>query len=131
MADYVGIVRGIFDEWGQGNFRAGFERYDPYVVFVLGEGFPEPGPYWGHDGVRAFTRAFLGAWQRVTIAGEEFIGNGDSVFVSVCQVAHGAGSGATAEFRYFSVWTFRGETIVRIENFRERADAVAAIGLGG
>ena len=37
---------------------------------------------------------------------------------------------ATAvEFRYFHVWSFRGGKVIRLETFRERAEAFEAAGL--
>jgi hypothetical protein len=39
-------------------------------------------------------------------------------------------SGALPELRYFHVWSFRGATVIRLENFRERAEALESVGLG-
>ena len=33
------------------------------------------------------------------------------------------------DFSYFNVWTFRGPKIIRFETFRERDQALAAVGL--
>jgi hypothetical protein len=44
---YVGIVRQIYERWGRGDFRAGQELYDPYVLLVIGADFPEAGAYCG------------------------------------------------------------------------------------
>ena len=41
----------------------------------------------------------------------------------------GSESGAETEFRYFQVWSFRGRRVIRLENFRERSDALAAAGM--
>ena len=38
-------VRQIYERWGRGDFRAGQEIYDPYVLLVLRPEFPEPGAY--------------------------------------------------------------------------------------
>jgi hypothetical protein len=32
----VDALRAVYDEWGNGNFRAGVDLYDPEVVFVQG-----------------------------------------------------------------------------------------------
>ena len=60
---------------------------------------------------------------------EEILAAGDSVVVDVHQRGVGRVSGAPAELRYFTVWSFRGQTVIRIESFRERADALDAAGL--
>lgn len=121
-------IRSIYDEWEKGNFRAGAEAYDPYAVLVQGEGFPEKGAYLGRAEIRDYMRRFLEAWERVTIQAEEIEAVGDSVVAAVLQLAEGKGSGAPAEFRYFQVWSFRGDAIIRLETFREREAAFAAAG---
>jgi hypothetical protein len=51
------------------------------------------------------------------------------VLVGVLQRGVGDESGAATEFRYFQVWSFRGRKVIRLENFRERAEALEAVGL--
>jgi len=38
-------------------------------------------------------------------------------------------SGAPSELRYFQVWTFRGEMVIRIDALLTRAEALEAVGL--
>ncbi len=38
-------------------------------------------------------------------------------------------SGVPTELPYFMLWSFRGRHVIRIESFRERAEALAAAGL--
>ena len=121
-------VRSIYEEWAKGNFHAGGDLYDPHIVLVQGEGFPEKGAHWGTDGVREYMRRFLEAWERVTIEAEGVDAVGESVVAEVLQRAVGEGSGAPGEFRYFQVWTFRGGKVIRLETFRERDAAFAAAG---
>jgi ketosteroid isomerase-like protein len=126
----VEIVRAVYDEWGRGNLRAGLDLYDPRAVFIP---FDNPdggmGFYLGAEGVGEFMRGWLKSWTDFTIAGEEFIETGDSVVVATRQRGIGRASGAPAEVLYFQVWTFRGPAVVRLEQFRERADALEAVGL--
>ena len=125
---HVEILRGVYERWAQGDFRAGIEFYDPQVVFIQRPEFPESGTYVGLDELAQYMRHFLGSWDRITIAAEDFIEAGDSVVVEVLQRGGGAESGAVTEFRYFHVWTFRGANVVRWENFRGREEALAAVG---
>jgi ketosteroid isomerase-like protein len=74
-------------------------------------------------------RNFLEPWVRITIEAEEITGAGDSVFAAVVQRGTGHGSGAATELRYFHVWTFRGGKVIRLETFRDRAEAREAVGL--
>jgi ketosteroid isomerase-like protein len=126
----VETVQRIYERWGQGDFSAGVELYDPHVVLVIQPGFPESGPKYGLDALGQYMREdFLRDFAGATIAGEEFIEAGDSVVVRVDQQATGPRSGAPVRMSYFQVWTFRGESVIRIESIMERADALRAAGL--
>jgi ketosteroid isomerase-like protein len=128
----VDTVRGIYGRWGRGDFRAGAELYDPYILLVLRPEFPEAGTYCGPEEIRGYMREdFLADFEAARIVGEEFLDAGDSVVVRVNQQATGPGSGAPVDMRYYQVWTFRGESVVRIESIRTRTDALAAAGLRG
>jgi ketosteroid isomerase-like protein len=127
----VEIVRGIYDRWGRGDFRAGVDLYDANVVLVLRPEFPDAGVYSGLDEIQKYMHNFLGDLENVAISGEEFLDAGDSVVVRVNQRATGPKSGATAAIRYYQVWSFRGDSVIRIESIRERTDALAAAGLRG
>jgi ketosteroid isomerase-like protein len=60
---------------------------------------------------------------------EEVLVAGDSVVVTVLQSGVGRTSGVPTELRYFTIWSFRGPKVIRIESFRERGDALEAAGL--
>jgi ketosteroid isomerase-like protein len=125
----VDALRAVYNEWRKGNFRAGADLYDRHVLFVLHPGFPEAGVYVGMDQLREYMLGLLGAWTNFTIAAEDFIEAGDSVVVAAHQRGVGKGSGTPAELRYFTVWTFRGKAVIRFESFRDRAEALEAVGL--
>jgi ketosteroid isomerase-like protein len=125
----VEIVRGIYERWGRGDFRAGVELYDPYVLLVLRPEFPESRAYLGPDEIGRYMREdFLADLEGAAIEGEEFLDAGDSVVVRVNQKATGPGSGAHVAIRYYQVWTFRGRSVIRIESIREREEALQAVG---
>jgi ketosteroid isomerase-like protein len=89
---------------------------------------PVGGAYHGIDAVAAYTRSLLED-QTVTMEADEVDAVGDSVVVAVRQHAVGRTSGVPTEIRYFTVWSFRGRKVIRIESFRERAEALEAAGL--
>ena len=124
-------MRRIYAGWGRGDFRAGTELYDPHGVLVLRPEFPESGVYVGPDAIADYTRDLLASYRGFAIEAEELIDAGDSVVVRVLQRAVGRSSGAPTELSYFQVFTFRGDSIVRIESIAEREDALAAVGLSG
>jgi ketosteroid isomerase-like protein len=127
---HVEIVRKIYDGWGRGEFQAGTELYDPYVLLVLRPEFPDAGAYCGPDEIGRYMREhFLADFDGVVIAGEEFVEAGDSVVVRVEQRATGAVSGTPVGLRYYQVWTFRGDSVIRMESMREREEALEAAGV--
>ncbi len=125
----VKAIRGVYERWAKGDFKAGVAIFDPLILFVMGSRFPESGTYLGPDEVTEFTRGFLEPWERISIDAEEIVSAGDSVFAAVRQHGVGIASGAGTEFRYFQVWSFRGDRVIRFENFREREEALEAAGL--
>jgi ketosteroid isomerase-like protein len=98
-------------------------------LFVLRPEFPDAGTYLGRERIAEYMRGFLEPWSRITIEAEDFTDAGDSVVVAVRQAGVGEESGAATELRYFQVWSFRGRKVIRLENFRERAEALEAAGL--
>jgi ketosteroid isomerase-like protein len=128
----VETVRRIYERWGRGDFRAGAELFDPYVLLVLRPEFPDAGAYCGPEEIRRYMREdFLADLDGAVIVGEEFLDAGDSVVVRVNQQATGPGSGVSVALRYYQLWTFRGSAVIRIESIKEREDALRATGLGG
>jgi hypothetical protein len=125
----IEVVRDVYERWSQGDFRSRVDVLDPLALLVLSPEFPDAGTYLGPERVAEYTRGFLEPWTRITIEAEEIIDAGDSVVVAVFQRGVGGGSGATTEFRYFHVWSFRGGRVIRLENLRERAEALEAVGL--
>jgi ketosteroid isomerase-like protein len=128
--EHVEAVRGVYERWSEGDFRAGADLFDRLVLFVLDPEFPDAGTYLGLERIADYARGMLEPWTRFTIEADEVIDARDSVVVAVHQRGVGEGSGAPTEFRYFQVWSFRGARVIRLENFRERTDALEAAGIG-
>ena len=127
--EHVEAVRGIYEEWKRGNFRAGVDLYDPLALFIPFADFPADEYYIGKDGIRDFMLAFLAAWTSLTMAAEDFVEAGDSVVVTTRWHGVGKESGIPTERRVFDVWTFRGKTVVRVEFYSDRTEALEAAGL--
>ena len=60
---------------------------------------------------------------------EEIVEAGDGVLVDVRQRGVGRTSGVPVELRYFTLWSFRARKVIRIQSFRDRAEAFEAAGL--
>ncbi len=131
MPKNTAVIRDIYDGWGSGDFSVSVDLFDPQAVFVMRPEFPDAGTYAGREGIAQFMRGFLEPWARLTIEAEEIIEAGERIVVAVIQRGTGAGSGAFTEFRYFHVWSFRGDGVIRLESIRDRAAALQAAGLAG
>jgi ketosteroid isomerase-like protein len=125
----VEAVKRVYERWSQGDFATSIDVMDPLVLLVMRPEFPDAGTYLGIDAVLGYTRGFLDPWPRIAIEAEEITEAGDTVVVAVRQSGVGSESGAATEFGYFHVWWFRGCKAIRLETFRELAEAVEAAGL--
>lgn len=132
----VDVVRAVYDRYRKGDFKASAELLDPHAILVLpkasdwGPETPGSGLYIGREEIAAYTRnSLLKPWAEFTMEAEEIIEAGDSVLVRVHQRGVGRTSGVPAEMGYFTLWSFRGPKVIRIESFRERAEALEAAGL--
>ena len=125
----VEALRALYKEWGRGNFGAALDLYDTHVLLVTRADIPESDHYVGVENIRAFMRKFLEPLADVTFVAEELIDVENSVVVTTRQHGTGKGSGLTLEGHDFVVWTFRGQVVIRIEFFANRAKALEAVGL--
>ena len=125
----VEIVRAAYAEFAKGNLRDSLNLYDPLLLFIPVSDFPSADHYLRPQGLTAFMREYLASWEDFTMTAEELIEAESSVVVAVRQRAVGREGGVPSELLYFEVWTFRGRMVIRIEQFRERAAALEAVGL--
>lgn len=122
------MVRKVYEAWTQGDFGAGAALFDEATVFILSPDFPDAGIYMGAKDVARYMRGFLEPWEELTVECLELTEIGDTVVAEVKQEGRGTLSGALTGFSYFQVWTFRGGTLVRLENLMHREQADAAVG---
>jgi ketosteroid isomerase-like protein len=122
-------VRAVYERWGTGDFRASLEVMDPDVVFVMPPDLPDPGTYRGLEELAGYMKQFLEPWTHIAIEAEELFDGGDTVVAAIRQHGTGSATGIETEMRYFQVWSFSGEKVVRLENTRDRARAFDAAGL--
>jgi ketosteroid isomerase-like protein len=130
----IETVRAVYERWSEGDFRAAVDLFDPHVVLVLrpefGPDYPDAGVYLGAEAIAKYTRrSLLETWADFTMEAEEIVAAGDSVLVGVRQRGIGRASGVPTEAHYFTLWSFRGGKVIRIESFRERAEAIEAAGV--
>jgi ketosteroid isomerase-like protein len=126
----VETVARVYTRWARGDFTAGVKLFEQNVMLVIDPAIPDGGGvFLGQDGVRAYMKDFLDAWESLTIEAESLQDAGDSVLVSVRQVGVGRGSGVPSEVGYFQLWTFRGSEVIRIDSVLDEEAALKAVGL--
>jgi ketosteroid isomerase-like protein len=114
----VEVVRRFYQRAGLGDWSVLellFEdlEYRP-IAEIVGSG-----EYRGREGFRGYVEDFETAWS------DE---HGDSVISRVELRGHGRTSGLELATRVFQVFTLRDGKIVRLEDFVDRAEALAAVG---
>ena len=127
-SEQLAAVRGVYEEWAQGNFRAGREILSDEVSFHID--YPHgPRKYEGPAGVAEYMREILREWDGMRVAAEELLEVGDTVFVSQRQIQRGKGSGVATEARTAAVWTFHAGRVIRLQFFRDPEEARVAAGV--
>ncbi len=122
-------VRAIYERFSEGDFRASADLFDRHVHFSMMPDTPDAEDYVGVEAVATATRRLFETWADLRMEAEELIAAGDTVLVSVRQRGVARLSGVPTEAHYFTLWSFRGRKVIRIENFRDRAEALEAAGL--
>ena len=122
----VEIVRAVF----RGLDDAGVDGMLPFLHEEF-EYFPaeERGSVHGHDGLRRYFRRWMEAWDEFHLRPTEFLDAGDHVFVGAALNGRGRGSGVEGRMEGWQVWLIRGGRAARCEEYSDRAEALAAVGL--
>jgi ketosteroid isomerase-like protein len=124
----VEFLRGVYEEWGRGDFKRPF--FAPEIESEF-KGFVDRDEVLrGLDAVVKSQRDWLSQWERpFSCDAERYFDAGDAVVVFVRWRGRGRGSGAEVEGEGAHLWELREDEAVRWVIYRERADALAAAGL--
>jgi ketosteroid isomerase-like protein len=98
---------------------------DPGIVWNPIEELPTQ----GHDAVRTSVAYWRAEWDDYEVIPEGFEAIADSVVATVRLRGRGRGSGLEIDARFYDVYTLRDGKIVRMDQFTERSEALAAVGL--
>jgi ketosteroid isomerase-like protein len=127
----VEIVRRAWEAWSRDDMDALFEFYDPAVEWDMTASYvPDMGVFHGHDGVREFFREWRAFFAEYYAEPEKFIDGGDCVIVRLRQGGRGKASTVGVEMpSYWQLYRLRGGRAVRVEIYRDEAEALEAAGL--
>lgn len=121
----VEIVRSVYAAHARGDMAAVFDSYQPDIEWQTLSIAPGAMAYRGHEGVRTFMRAWLGAWREWHIDVEEVSGLGaDRVLTVFRQYGMMRDSEFEVEQRVAQIWTLREGRVARVQDFSSRAAAV-------
>ena len=128
--DDVEFLRGIYEEWGRGDYSREFFAAD---IVSHAHGFVDiEGGQAGLENVLESQREWLRQWERPFSAeAEEYIPAGDRVVVLIRWRGKGRGSGVELEAEGAHVWQLRDGEAVRWDVYRDRDKALADAGVSG
>jgi ketosteroid isomerase-like protein len=129
--DNVEIVQASWEAWRRGDTAALLEFYDPEVEWDMTHSYvPDMGVFHGHDGIREFFREWREFFAEYYAEPEQFIGADENVMVRVRQGGRGRVSSVDVEMPVFwQVYRLREGRAVRVEIYREEAEALEAVGI--
>jgi uncharacterized protein len=125
----VEVVRAIYESYERGDFLAAFERFSEDIEWFGPPDVSNSGFAQGHEGVRQSLSTWIGTWDEYRFELRELIDAGDQVLAVGWHSGRGKGSGVEVSEEIFSVWTVRTGKAVRQQMFRDRAQALEALGL--
>lgn len=124
----VEVIRPIYEEWGQGNWKPYFDVYDPDMEWgwsseFLGLG----GVFKDHETPNPRLLAWLSGWERWRAEADEFLEFGDYVVVLATYRGRGKGSGVEISTEGAHVFKVRDGKVVRLEIFASREMAIESV----
>jgi uncharacterized protein len=122
----IEIVRAAYERSSRGDLSWASEA-DDFELITSREN-PDAGTFRGAEGSRWLT-AWRESFDGYTVEPTEIIDAGDKVFAAIVQRGRPHGSGTEVEEHWCQVVTVRGGLIIRLETFRDRAEALKAAGL--
>ena len=127
------LIRAVYAEFSglaeSGGDIAAYVRtyYDPDHVY---EPIEEEGSVRGHEALVEWNERWFEAWDEFHAHVDELIEAGDGVYVScITAGGRGAGSQMSVDQPFFHVFDLRDGKILRMREYTDRREAIAAAGL--
>jgi len=122
------IVRTGYDAFNRGDIEAILAALDPAIEWWPASDEPITAPYRGHDGYRSLVGEIREYVPDIQAEIEECFAAGDQVVTCLRFWGRGRDSGAPVEVRETNVARFRDGKIVEVREYRDKADALEAVG---
>ena len=124
----VELVRTVLGGWARGDFRAGSDLFAADFEWKQSPDSAEPGSHRGAS-IGTALRQLFDVWENYRIEAEEYIDAGDRIVVVGRARGSARGSGLELDQSVFFLWTARNGKLASIETFRDRGEALEAVGL--
>ena len=118
-------VRKAVEAYARGDLDTALMHADPDIVWNP----VEEAAAQGQDAIRANVERWETDWEDYEATPEEYIDAGDQVLVTVHWSGRGRASGLQVDIRTCIVFTLRDGTLIRMDEFTERSEALEAAGL--
>ena len=130
----VAAIERVFDGFARRDNDVALQLYDPNIVWDSSAvtGLQDlQGIYHGIDGVRAWWRTWLAAWETIEFdrRATQHTAHGNQVVSTWVQRNRGKGSGLELDMETGIVWTFQNGRVVRAAVFASHAETRQAAGL--
>jgi ketosteroid isomerase-like protein len=127
----VEIVRQIYEAFRRRDSEAPYKHFAPDIEWDVSRNamLVDTAVYRGHSGVRASFRDLLEAFDFIEYELEQCVDVGPHVLASIHERYRGRGSGVEVDNRHFALWSLHEGKVVRMCVYRDRAEALEAVGL--
>jgi ketosteroid isomerase-like protein len=122
------VLRKGYEALNRGELGAILGLMDPDIEWKPGEEAPEAGDFTGRDAFMTFVASWSESFDDFRVEPQEMTTVGDSVIVVVRQKGRGRGSGVELDISTVHVWTIRDGAAVKWAAYRNRDEALAALG---
>jgi uncharacterized protein len=126
----VEMVRTLLSAFDCADYAAALEALDSEIEWQVPPGIAIGREvYRGRDEVQRGFAEWLAAWDTHRFVPEEMLDHGDHVVVGGMQIGRGRGSGVEVRLPTFHVFTLRDGKVTRHRSYRDRSEALDAVGL--
>jgi ketosteroid isomerase-like protein len=128
----VELVESAFDAWNKGEIERFARHLSEDVAWLEVSGRPESGASerFGRERLRRSLESLFDAWESYRLEVERLDEVGDRVLAVVREVARGRTSGMEIDGRWGYLITVENGEMVRVEAYRDPAEALRTAGAG-
>ena len=123
----IELIRRGYESWNRGDRQWVLDHMSENIEWVTPPEDPDPGTYRGYEGVERFWAQWRAAVGQLKLEPEEVLSEGDHVLVVALRSGRGEHSGLDVSDHVVQVFSFEGDTCVRVRETYDRDQAMAWI----